>query len=264
MSESSRPGALITGASSGIGYELAKIFAREGHDVALVARSGDQLERLAGTLRSDFGIHADVVVADLSRPDAPDGVRERLDAAGFRTDTLVNNAGFGTVGPFWDADTGAQLDMVQVNVSALIHLTRLLLPAMVERGSGRVLNVASTAAFQPGPLMSVYFATKSFVLSFSEALSEELRGSGVTVTALCPGPTPTGFQKRAGMEKTPIGGHLVSGDVVKVARAGYRGAMRGKRIVIPGAFNRVGSFLPRLFPRGLATRIVVRMTEARR
>lgn len=258
-----RPGALVTGASSGIGYELARVLAREGHDVALVARSRDALDRLANTLRTDFGIRAEVIVTDLSEPGAPDTVHEALRAAGFRVDVLVNNAGFGTIGPFWKADTGSQIDMVQVNVSTLVHLTRLLLPAMLERRRGSVLNVASTAAFQPGPLMATYFATKAFVLSFSEALAEEVRGTGVTVTALCPGPTPTGFQRRAGMESAPIGGRMVTGDVVRVARAGYAGMAKGKRVVIPGAFNRLGSILPRLFPRGLATRVVARMTEAR-
>jgi short-subunit dehydrogenase len=134
---------------------------------------------------------------------------------------------------------------------------------MVSRGRGRILNVASTAAFQPGPFMAVYFATKAYVLSFSEALAEELRGTGVTVTTLCPGPTVTGFQKRAGMEHAPIGGRMVTGDAASVARAGYRGMVKGKRIVVPGLFNRVGSWLPRFFPRSVATRIVARLTSAR-
>jgi short-subunit dehydrogenase len=259
-----RPGALITGASSGIGYELAKVLAREGHDLALVARSGDLLEALAETLRADYGVRAEVLVADLAEPGAPDEVCERLEAAGFRTDVLVNNAGFGSMGPFWEADAGSQLDMVQVNVTALVHLTRLILPGMVERSAGRIMNVASTAAFQPGPLMAVYFASKAFVLSFTEALDEELRGTGVSVTALCPGPVPTGFQKRAGMSKAPIGGRMVTGDAAEVARIGYQGMMKGRRIVIPGRINRVGSFLPRLLPRAVAPRIVIRMTRARR
>jgi short-subunit dehydrogenase len=203
------------------------------------------------------------VVADLADPGGPDLIHERLAATDFRTDILVNNAGFGSLGPFRNADLVTQLGMVQVNIASLTHLTRLFLPGMVDRRSGRILNVASTASFQPGPLMAVYFATKAYVLSFSEALAEELRGSGVTVTALCPGATPTGFQKRAGMESAPIGGRMVTGDVVAMARAGYRGVMKGKRIVIPGIFNRVGAFLPRLFPRRLATAVVIRLTTAR-
>lgn len=258
-----RPGALVTGASSGIGYELARILALEGHDLALVARSADQLEDLASGLSADFGVRCLVIPVDLSEPEGPDRVRERVETDGFRVDVLVNNAGFGTLGAFTRADAATQLDMVRVNVAALIHLTRLFVQPMAARGHGRVLNVASTAAFQPGPFMAVYFATKSFVLSFSEALAEELRGSGVTVTVLCPGPTVTGFQKRAGMERAPIGGRLVTGDPVSVARAGIAGMMRGKRVVVPGLFNRIGTMLPRLFPRFVATRIVARMTAVR-
>ena len=258
-----RPGALVTGASSGIGYELARVLAEEGHDVALVARSADRLADIAGGFEREFGIRALSVPEDLADPAAPGRLIDRLRGAGFRVDVLVNNAGFGTMGRFWRSEPAAQVDMVQVNVAAVTHLTRLCLEEMVERGEGRILNVASTAAFQPGPYMSVYFATKAFVLSFSEAVAEELRGTGVTVTALCPGPTATGFQKRARMERTPIGGRLVTGDAATVARAGYDGMRRGKRLVIPGWHNRIGSFLPRLVPRRLATRIVARFTSAR-
>jgi len=260
---SGKPGALVTGASSGIGYELVKILAREGHDVALVARSEGQLERIASDLRDDFGVRAVVVAADLSEPSSADRVFERLEDEGFQVDVLVNNAAFGTLGRFDRSDLGTQVDTVQVNVSALTHLTRLCCAGMVERGHGRILNVASTAAFQPGPFMAVYFASKAYVLSFSDALGEELRGSGVTVTALCPGPTRTGFQKRAGMERAPVGGRMVTGDAASVARAGYAGMMKGRRVVIPGVWNRLGAVAPRLTPRSLATRIVARMTAAR-
>ncbi|MBT8462820.1 MAG: SDR family oxidoreductase [Gemmatimonadetes bacterium] len=259
----SRPGALVTGASSGIGYELSKILAREGHDLALVARSADRLETIAGALRDDFGVQVVVVSVDLSDPGAPDRVFDRLREAEFTVDVLVNNAGFGTMGRFVRSDTGAQVDMVEVNITALTHLTRLYAERMLERGQGRIMNVASTAAFQPGPFMAVYFATKAYVLSFSEALAEELRDTGVTVTALCPGPTVTGFQKRAGMEHSPIGGRMVTADAASVARAGYAGMMKGKRLVIPGLFNRLGTMSPRFFPRALATRIVARMTAVR-
>ena len=258
-----RPGALVTGASSGIGYELAKILAREGHDIALVARSADQLERIAVDLREDFGVRALVVPIDLSDPDSPDRIFDSLRESEFQVDVLVNNAGFGTMGRFARSDVGAQVDMVEVNVSALTHLTRLYAARMVDRSQGRIMNVASTAAFQPGPFMAVYFATKAYVLSFSEALAEELRHTGVTVTALCPGPTVTGFQKRAGMEHAPIGGRMVTGDAASVARVGYRGMMRGRRVVIPGLVNRMGTMMPRFFPRALATRVVARMTAVR-
>jgi short-subunit dehydrogenase len=259
----SRPGALVTGASSGIGYELAKILAREGHDVALVARSADQLEKIATDLREDFGVQALVVPVDLSDPDSPNRIFDHLQEAEFQVDVLVNNAGFGTLGRFVRSDTGAQVDMVEVNVSALTHLTRLYAERMVDRRQGRIMNVASTAAFQPGPYMAVYFATKAYVLSFSEALAEELRRTGVTVTTLCPGPTVTGFQKRAGMEHAPVGGRMVTGDAASVARAGYAGMMKGRRVVIPGLFNRLGTMLPRFLPRALATRVVARMTAVR-
>lgn len=258
-----RPGALVTGASGGIGYELAKILAREGHDVALVARSADQLEKIASDLVEDFGVRALAVPADLSDPKSPDRIADFLGEAGFQVDVLVNNAGFGTMGRFARSDTGAQVDMVEVNISALTHLTRLYTERMVVRGEGRIMNVASTAAFQPGPFMAVYFATKAYVLSFSEALAEELRDTGVSVTTLCPGPTVTGFQKRAGMEHAPIGGRMVTGDAAAVARAGYAGMMKGRRLVIPGLLNRVGTTLPRFFPRALATRIVARLTAVR-
>jgi short-subunit dehydrogenase len=256
-------GALVTGASSGIGYELARILATEGYDVALVARSADRLVDIAAGLEREYGVRAIATPEDLADPGAPGRLIDRLQRDSFQVDVLVNNAGFGTMGRFWRSDPAAQVDMVQVNVAAVTHLTRLCLEGMVERGEGRILNVASTAAFQPGPYMSVYFATKAFVLSFSEAIAEELRGTGVTVTALCPGPTATGFQERARMERTPIGGRLVTGDAATVARAGYEGMRRGKRLVIPGWHNRIGSFLPRLFPRSLATRIVARFTSAR-
>lgn len=258
-----RPGALVTGASSGIGYELTKILAREGYDVAVVARSADQLEKIASDLRDDFGVRILVVPDDLADPEAPDRIFERLREAEFPVDVLVNNAGFGSLGRFVDSDTGAQVDMVQVNVAALTHLTRLYAGSMVALGRGRILNVASTAAFQPGPFMATYFATKAFVLSFSDAVGEELRGTGVTVTTLCPGPTVTGFQKRASMEHSPIGDRLVTGDAASVARAGYAGMTKGKRVVIPGLLNRVGTVLPRLLPRALATRVVARMTAVR-
>jgi len=258
-----RPGALVTGASSGIGYELARILALEGHDVALVARSADQLRGIAASLEQDFGVRAVAVTEDLADPEAPDRVFERLHERDFEVEVLVNNAGFGTMGRFARSDPGSQVDMVQVNVGAVTHLTRLFVEPMVDRGRGRILNVASTAAFQPGPWMAVYFASKAYVLSFSEALAEELRGTGVAVTTLCPGPTATGFQKRAGMERSPIGGRLAVGSAARVARAAYDGMQRGRRLVIPGWQNRLGSLLPRVVPRGLATRIVARLTSAR-
>ncbi|MFY9826708.1 MAG: SDR family oxidoreductase [Thermoanaerobaculia bacterium] len=256
--------ALVTGASGGIGLELARQFAAGGYGLVLVARSGGKLEELAGELRNRYGVAARAMAADLSRPESPAELARELEQAGVAVDVLVNNAGFGTYGPFAENDLHAVLEELQLNVVALTHLTRQLLPGMLARRRGGVLNVASTAAFQPGPLMAVYYATKAYVLSFSEALAEELRGLGLTVSALCPGPTVTGFQKRADME----GSGLFSGpirvmDAATVARAGYEGFRAGRRIVIPGLVNKLVIQSLRISPRGLVTRIV-RGLQARR
>lgn len=266
---SSRPGtgqtALVTGASSGIGLELARLFAKDGYDLVLVARSRDRLKAVARGLQRAHGISAYTVAIDLAEPGAAPRLHRVLRQEGLRIDVLANNAGYGTWGPFDRTDPDALLGVVQVNAAALVHLTRLFLPAMLERRRGRILNVASLAAFQPGPLMAVYYATKAFVLSFSEALIEELRGSGVTVTVLCPGPTRTRFGIRAKM----TGSRLFSGKVIPVmaarpvAAAGYRGLLRGKPIVIPGARNRLFPQVVRLVPRA-AVRRIVRMIQDRR
>src|SRR2546428_3925260 len=192
--------ALITGASSGIGLELAKLFARDGHDVVLVARSADKLKQLAAQLGSAHNIRATVIPADLADPAAPEEIFRTLRAADVELDVLVNNAGFGVTGPFLATDAAAELRMIQVNVTALTHLTKLFLPAMLGRGAGRILNVASTAGVQPGPFMAVYYATQADVISFSHALAEELRGGGVAGTLPRPGPTPTGLQAAAHMD----------------------------------------------------------------
>jgi short-subunit dehydrogenase len=254
--------ALITGASSGIGLELARLFARDGADLVLVARRRELLEDLAAELRREHGISTTVLDEDLAQEPAPARIARTLGDRGITVDTLVNNAGFGTYGPFLDSDLGATLELVQVNVASLVALTRLITPAMVERRSGRILNVASTAAFQPGPLMAVYYASKAFVLSFSEALANELHGSGVTVTALCPGPTRSEFQRRAAMEDS----RLVSGLVpmmesAAVALAGYRAMRKGRTLVVPGVANRLGVFSVRLAPRRLLTAVVRRVQE---
>jgi short-subunit dehydrogenase len=249
--------ALITGASSGIGRELARLFARDGCDLVLVARRVDRLEALGEELARRHGIRSRAIGADLAAADAPGAIVAAVRDAGLTIDVLVNNAGFGTAGPFATTDLRTELELLQVNVVALTHLTKLLVPGMLARGRGAILNVASTAAFQPGPLMAVYYASKAYVLSFSEALAEELAGSGVTVTTLCPGPVPTEFQARAGM----AGSRLFAlaplvGDAAAVARAGYAGLRRGKRLVIPGLANRLLVQSQRLAPRRLVTKIV--------
>jgi short-subunit dehydrogenase len=259
-----RQTALITGASGGIGRELARLFAAGGHDLILVARSGGTLEELAGELRSRHGIAVRVMAADLARPESPEELSRELEQAGVAVDVLVNNAAFGTFGAFAETDLHAELEELQLNVVTLTHLTKKLLPGMLARRRGGVLNVASTAAFQPGPLMAVYYATKAYVLSFSEALAEELRGTGVTVSVLCPGPTVTGFQKRADMEDSRLfSGPIKVMDAATVARAGYAGFRAGRRIVVPGVVNKLGVQSIRLTPRGLATRVVRAMQERR-
>ena len=255
--------ALITGASSGIGLDLAHLFAADGHDVVLVARSEDKLHELARELSAKHGIAAHVMPADLAQPDAPSRLFDAIQAKGLTIDILVNNAGFGTAGKFIETDLRTELDVIQVNVAALTHLTKLFVRPMVERGRGRILNVASTAAFQPGPLMAVYYATKAYVLSFSEAIAEELHGTGVTVTALCPGPTATGFQKVADLGTEALLKVMKPVSSMEVARAGYRALMRGQRLVIPGLKNKLGVHSLRVTPRFVVTK-VVRALQARR
>ena len=259
-----RQTALVTGASGGIGWELARAFAAGGYDLVLVARSAGKLEQLAGELRDRHGVAVRVLAKDLAGPGAPDEIFQELEGAGVAVDALVNNAGFATFGPFAETDLASELEEIQLNVVTLTHLTKRFLPGMLARRRGGVLNVASTAAFQPGPQMAVYYATKAYVLSFSEALAEELRGSGVTVTALCPGPTATGFQARAEMQDSGLfTGPLKVMGAAAVARAGYEGFRKGNRIVIPGLINKLGVQSVRVSPRALVTRLVGAMQAKR-
>jgi len=245
---------LITGATSGIGYELAKRFARDGHALVLVARSRDRLEEIGKELGRPSvrpGHRAPMLIPkDLSRPGAAEEIFDELRRGAIPIGVLVNCAGFGTYGPFTATDLVAEREMAQVNMIALTELTKLAVREMVRRGEGRVLNVASTAAFQPGPGMAVYYASKAYVLSFSEALAGELAGTGVTVSALCPGPTRTGFSGRAKMEGARVFRSGVM-DAAAVADAGYRGLNRGKTVVIPGLRNRLVALAARLGPRKL-------------
>jgi len=254
--------ALITGASSGIGYELTKLFAKDGYQLVLVARNGQRLAEVKEELERQFRVPVKVIAKDLALPQAPDEIFAELRREGMTVDALVNNAGFGTHGPFAETDLPAQLEMMQVNMVALTHLTRLFLPGMIERKSGKILNVASTAAFQPGPLMAVYYATKTYVLSFSEALANELQGTAVSVTVLCPGPTRTSFQERARVGDTPLMRGRIA-DAASVAQAGYRGLMAGKPLLIPGFRNRLLAFSVRLMPRAVVTQIVRGIQEQR-
>lgn len=250
-----RPTALVTGGSGGIGFEIAKVLARNGLDLVLVARKRDTLEAAAGQLEGKYGARVHVFAADLRRPDAPQAIFDFLHNENIPIDVLVNNAGFGVGGEFADTKLQRELEMIQVNISALTHLTKLFLPAMIKRKAGRVLNVASTAAFQPGPLMAVYYATKAYVLSFSEALAEELRHSGVTVTALCPGPTRTHFAASAQIAKSRLFTVFGIADAGDVAEFGVAAMMHGRRVAIPGIKNKIMAQVNRISPRTVTARV---------
>jgi short-subunit dehydrogenase len=253
----SRPIALITGASSGIGRELACGLAAD-HDLILTARRETELRALAVSL-SPTVCH--VIPADLADPAAPQALYRAVQSAGLIVDVLVNNAGFGDLGPFAEADLQRALRMIQVNVTALTELTGLFLPGMRQRGRGRILNVGSVAGFQPGPFMAVYYATKAYVNSFSEALWSELKGSGVTVTCLAPGRTESAFAATAGFDLRAGGGAVASAR--SVAELGIRAMKRGKRMVVPGFWNRVLLCAERFVPRSVVISAVRRMQLAR-
>lgn len=249
---------LITGASSGIGLEMARCAAAEGSNLILVARREERLRNLAAELAEQHGVTARVMVRDLEDPDSPRAIVDELD--GMQVEVLVNNAGFGARGPFAETRLVDQIAMLRVNVEALTHLTRLMLPAMLERGRGGVINVASTAGFQPGPYMSVYYASKAYVLSLSEALAEETKGTGVTVTCLAPGPTRTEFQQRAGAKRAWVS-QLNPGTAEDVARIGWNGFRSGKVIVIPGTTNRIFATLVQIVPRVVARKATALLND---
>ncbi len=246
---------LVTGASGGIGYELAKLFARDHYNLVLVARSTERLNRVASEFQSEFGVTVKTLALDLAAPPATKFLFEQLQREGVAVDVLVNNAGFGGFGEFAGMPEEEILGQIQLNVVALTYLTRLFLPAMLARGSGKVMNVASTAAFQPGPLMAVYYATKAYVLSFTEALANEVAGSGVVVSCFCPGATDTGFAKRAGTEESRLFKKLRPMNAEAVARDGYRGLMAGRTVVISGVQNWLVAKSVRFAPRKMVTAI---------
>jgi short-subunit dehydrogenase len=245
---------LITGASGGIGYELAKLFARDRHNLILVARSADKLADVMAELRQR-GVKVDTFALDLAAPTAPKFLFDQLQSAGLTVDILVNNAGFGAFGEFAQMPEEQILGQIQLNIVALTELTRLFLPAMLSRRSGRIMNVASTAGFQPGPLMAVYYATKAYVISFTEAIANEVRNSGVSVTCFCPGATHTGFAQRAGNEKTRLFKQLGAMSAEKAALDGYRAVMEGRTLSISGVQNWVVAQSTRFAPRKLVTAI---------
>ena len=255
--------ALVTGASGGIGLELARVLAREGYDVVLVARNAEHLNEYAHSFERDYHVRAVPLALDLATADAPQRVVEALAEHGLVIDVLVNNAGFATFGLFAETPLEAELEELQLNVVTLTALTKLLLRPMLARHAGRILNVASTAAFLPGPYMAVYYATKAYVLSFSEALAHELRGSGVTVTCLCPGATASGFVARANMEQSGLVAGRRLPDAASVAAYGIAAMHRGTTLAIPGLANKALPWLIRIVPRGLAPRIVARVQAPR-
>jgi uncharacterized protein len=246
--------ALITGASGGIGYELAKLFARDHHNLVLVARSGDKLAQIAAELQSR-GITVKTIALDLAAPPAPKFLFDQLQREGITIEILINNAGFGIFGEFAQMPENEILGQISLNISALTELTRLFLPSMIKRGSGRIMNVASTAGFQPGPLLAVYYATKAYVISFSEAIANELRSSGITVTCFCPGATHTGFARRAGIEKSRLFKAIGAMSAEKVALDGYRALMEGRGLVISGAHNWLVAQSTRFAPRKMVTAV---------
>ncbi|HEX2202146.1 MAG TPA: SDR family oxidoreductase [Longimicrobium sp.] len=264
---SGRGWALVTGASAGIGLELAKLAAADGHDVVLVARDAARLAAAGEEISRAHGVRHHVVAADLMDPAAPEALFRAVEDAGIEVEVLVNNAGFGLYGPFVrtgaeaPTDGARELGMLQINVVALTHLSKLFLPGMVARGRGGVLNVASTAAFQPGPLMAVYYASKAYVLSFSQALAVELKETGVAVSTLCPGPTRTEFQKAAAMEESRLfsAPHVMG--AAEVARTGWRALKAGKPLSIPGVVNKVLAQGTRFIPRSLAARMALKAQE---
>jgi uncharacterized protein len=252
--------ALVTGASSGIGYELARLFAQSGHDLVLVARNKQRLDGLAKELAQEFDANVTVLAKDLSEPSAAENIVTELQGYGLHVDVLVNNAGFGAYGPLQETSLETESQMIQVNITTLTQLTRLLIPGMLKRNSGKILNIGSTASFAPGPFVAVYSASKAYVLSFSEALAEELKDTGVTVTALCPGSTQTRFAERAKMTDSPIfQGRLMSAR--DVAEIGFRALMEGRMTVIAGIPNKFMVFSQRFAPRKMIARISRNLLE---
>jgi uncharacterized protein len=252
---------LVTGASNGIGLEIARNLAAEGRTLVVVARSAQKLESLATEIRERYARECIVIQADLSASEGADAVVSALKQQNLAVDVLVNCAGFGIFGKHVDTKLADEQQMIDLNITTLTRLTKLLLPAMVARGSGRILNVASTAAFQPGPYMAVYYATKAYVLSYSEAIGEELRGTGVSVTALCPGPTASGFQDKADMHDSALvkGKRLPS--TKDVADYAVKAMHRGQRVAIHGGMNWLMAQSLRLTPRAVATRFVAAMSK---
>lgn len=256
--------ALITGASAGIGYALAELFARHGHNLVLVARSEEKLRSMAQQFGTMYRVQTKVIAADLSKHDAPVKLFDQLRQEATAIDVLVNNAGFGYYGAFRESDIQRELDMMQLNMVSLTHLCKLFLNQLPKGQHGKIMNVSSTAAFPPaGPFMAVYYASKAYVQSFTEALAAELENENITVTALCPGPTKTNFKDAANLEGSGLFSKQFVADARSVARAGFDGMMAGKVVVIPGINNKLTVFSTRVVPRSFMRRMVKRIQEKR-
>ena len=255
------PTALITGASTGIGSELAQIAAANGYDVILTARTAQSLQTAAADIERTTSRKTHIFPIDLAQPNAARTLLADITQAGLSIDVLINNAGFGLLGKFWELPEDEQMQMIQLNIGALTQLTRLALPGMIERRIGYILNIASTAAFQPGPLMATYYASKAYVVSFSEAIHNEAKGTGVSICCLCPGATRTEFQKRAAMQGTKLfdGSHVMSAQ--EVAQIGWNAMKQGKHLVIAGRMNATLAFFTRFAPRQMAAGIARALQE---
>jgi len=251
---------LITGASSGLGMELAKLFAADGSDLVLVARREERLIELAQDLKSEHGIEVHVLPKDLSKRTAPKEIFDHLNKEKIEIDVVVNNAGFGSKGHIAELDTDLQLDMIQVNLVALTHLTRLFIPGIIERGYGGILNVGSLAGFQPGPNLAVYFATKAFVLSFTEALAEEISNPNIKISCLAPGPVKTEFGEKSDLEDSLLFKVSLM-EMAPVVKAGYEGFRKGQTIIIPGLKQQIVPFLNRFTPRLLVRKIAKKLNS---
>lgn len=254
--------ALITGGASGLGYEFALLFAKDGYNLVLVDINSEKLEESQKNLQNLFSVDVLIMTKDLSQINISEEIMTELN--GVQIEALVNNAGFGVFGVFHESDWQRQAQMLNLHVVTTTHLTRLVLGGMVKRGSGKILNLSSLAAFQPGPLMSLYYATKGYILSFSEAIANELKGTGVTVTALCPGPTKTAFQEVVASDSSENKIAFNMASAQDVAAYGYKAMMKGKSVAIPGGFNKILGTLPRFIPRNMATKIVRRIQEKNR
>lgn len=250
---------LITGASGGIGKELAKLFAKDGSKLVLVARKNETLMEVKKELETAYQNTVEIFACDLSSPKSAKDLFAHIQEKNIKVDVLINNAGFGNIGTFTETSLQEEFDMIQLNITSLTILSKLFQKQMVARNSGKILNVASTAAFQPGPFMAVYFATKAYVLSLSEAMAEEVRGTNVQVSVLCPGPTATGFQNRAFHEKMQPRWRYM--DVQTVAQVAYEGLKNKTVVIIPGFTNKLLVFLIRLTPRKWIRRALAKIIK---